>query len=313
MEACISVIVPVYKTEAYLEECIDSILAQSYQNLEILLVDDGSPDRCGEICDGYSRRDPRVRVIHQQNAGVSAARNAALNAARGAFIAFADADDWVEPDWIEALHRPFYREETLDVSVCAWYRHEGDRAIDCSGQVPEGILTGDQAFCAAVLGGGIEGFLVNKLFRAEALDGLRLREDIAVCEDLLLTCQVFRRCGHVACIPAPLYHYRIREGSALHNVNARLHSEGRAREAILALAAGDGKREDAAVFSYVQQMLLNAVRAKRAGEQETAAQIRTALKPYVSRALSAGSISRAARIKLALKLIFPNLISEAYL
>ena len=288
-------------------------MSQRYQYLDILLVHDGSPDRCGQICDDYAEADPRVRVIHQANAGVSAARNAALAQAKGAFVAFADADDWVEADWIETLYRPFMQDKALDVSVCGWYREESKQTIDCSAQVPERTMTGDQAFCAAVRGGSIEGFLVNKLFRAELLQGLRLREDIAVCEDLLYCCRVFRRCGKVACVPEPLYHYRIREGSALHNVKARLRSEGLAREEILQLAAGDPAREDAAVFTFVQQTMLNALRAKKAGENESAASLRQDLKPYVSRALKAESIPLVDRGKLAMKLIFPNLISEEYI
>jgi len=313
MESCVSVIVPVYKAEPYLEKCIDSILAQSHRELELLLVDDGSPDRCGEICDAYAGRDTRVRVIHQQNAGVSAARNAGLDAARGGCIAFADADDWVEPDWIEALYRPLAQDADPDVSICGWYRETDGRTIDCSGQIPTGMLTGDQAFCSAVRGGGIEGFLVNKLFRAELFRKLRLREDLAVCEDLLLVCQVFRRCKTAAAIPRALYHYRIRPGSALHDPEKRLRSEIPAREAILDLAAGDRLREDAAAFSYVQQTLLNSVRAERAGKEETAARLRDMLKRYVPRAMRAGSIPAADRAKLALKLMIPSLISEEYL
>ncbi len=93
MKPLVSIIVPVYGTEAWLEQCVDSILRQTWRNLEIILVDDGSPDRCPEICDAYAEKDERVRVMHRQNAGVSAARNAGLDAAGGEYIAFADSDD----------------------------------------------------------------------------------------------------------------------------------------------------------------------------------------------------------------------------
>ena len=96
--AQISVIVPVYKTEQYLCACVDSILHQSYSDLEVILVDDGSPDNCPQICDDYAQRDERVRVIHQNNAGVAAARNAGLDAACGEYITFVDSDDWIDPD-----------------------------------------------------------------------------------------------------------------------------------------------------------------------------------------------------------------------
>ena len=96
----ISVIVPVYKVEEYLPQCIDSILAQTFTNFELLLVDDGSPDRCGEICEEYAGKDTRIRVFHQQNSGVSAARNIGLQHAKGTYIVFVDSDDWVSTDYL---------------------------------------------------------------------------------------------------------------------------------------------------------------------------------------------------------------------
>ena len=102
-EPLISVIVPVYRTELYLRRCINSILAQDHPNLELILVDDGSPDDCPKICDAFAESDPRVRVLHQENKGLSASRNAGLDIVRGDYIAFADSDDWVEPDYLSYL------------------------------------------------------------------------------------------------------------------------------------------------------------------------------------------------------------------
>ena len=99
----ISVIVPVYKVEKYLPKCVDSILNQTYENLEILLVDDGSPDSCGEICDRYGEKDKRVRVIHKKNGGLSSARNAGIDAAKGEYLGFVDSDDWIEPETYEEM------------------------------------------------------------------------------------------------------------------------------------------------------------------------------------------------------------------
>ena len=96
----ISVIVPVYKAEAYLRRCVDSILAQTFQDFEVLLIDDGSPDRSGEICDEYARKDRRVRVFHKENGGVSSARNVGIEKALGTWIMFVDADDWLCADTI---------------------------------------------------------------------------------------------------------------------------------------------------------------------------------------------------------------------
>lgn len=100
----ISVIVPVYNVEPYLRECIDSILAQTYTDFELILVDDGSPDKCGEICDEYAAKDSRIRVIHQENGGLSAARNAGLDIAQGEYVTFVDSDDVVHPNYLSCLH-----------------------------------------------------------------------------------------------------------------------------------------------------------------------------------------------------------------
>ena len=99
----ISVIVPIYDVESYLPKCVESVLRQTYTNLEIILVDDGSPDNSGKICDDFAARDPRVRVIHKENGGLSSARNAGLDAAHGEYITFLDSDDWIAEDAYEHL------------------------------------------------------------------------------------------------------------------------------------------------------------------------------------------------------------------
>ena len=113
MEPLISIIVPVYRVEAYLDRCMESLLAQTYENLEIILVDDGSPDRCPAICDSYAEKDRRVRVIHQDNAGLSGARNTGIEAAGGDYLAFVDSDDYVSRDFIRTLY------ELLEETGCA--------------------------------------------------------------------------------------------------------------------------------------------------------------------------------------------------
>ena len=114
----ISVIVPVYKVEPYLHECVDSILAQTFTDFELILVDDGSSDNCGKICDEYAAKDSRIRVIHQENRGVSAARNAALDAAKGEFIAFIDSDDVVNVYYLEVLLSGM--DEDTDIVACKY-------------------------------------------------------------------------------------------------------------------------------------------------------------------------------------------------
>ena len=122
----ISVIVPVYKVEKYLHRCVDSILVQTYTNLEIILVDDGSPDRCGAICDEYAAKDSRIRVIHQENGGLSAARNAGLDVCSGEYIAFVDSDDWLDPE-MYAVMMAQVREYGCDVVMCDCVKEFPDR------------------------------------------------------------------------------------------------------------------------------------------------------------------------------------------
>lgn len=117
MNELITVIVPVYKVEPYICRCIDSILLQTYKNLEIILIDDGSPDRCGQICDEYANIDKRIKVIHKQNGGLSDARNTGLEISTGNYISFVDSDDWIHEKYIEKLYK-ILRETNSDISVC---------------------------------------------------------------------------------------------------------------------------------------------------------------------------------------------------
>ncbi len=121
MDELISVIVPVYKVEDYLSRCVDSILSQTYRNIEVILVDDGSPDKCGEICDRYAQHDPRVRVIHKENGGLSDARNAGIEIAQGQYISFIDSDDWVHPEFLESLYQ-LTRSTDADIAASDFMR-----------------------------------------------------------------------------------------------------------------------------------------------------------------------------------------------
>ena len=144
MKPLISVIVPVYRVEEFLPRCVDSLRAQTYENLEIILVDDGSPDHCPEICEKYAARDVRIRVIHQENRGLSGARNAGIDAAAGEYLAFVDSDDYVTEDFIESLYT--LAEETgcpiaqVQVFLCTGRKTSGKRKSgleNLSGREPD--------------------------------------------------------------------------------------------------------------------------------------------------------------------------------
>ena len=149
----ISVIVPVYKVEKFLDRCVESIVGQTYENLEIILVDDGSPDNCPSMCDKWAEKDSRIKVIHKENGGVSSARNAALDAATGDFIGFVDSDDWIEPDMYESLMMRI-DETGKDIAVCSYYSIEvsGERN-ECRCIADKAVVCKDDYFRFIVLGG----------------------------------------------------------------------------------------------------------------------------------------------------------------
>lgn len=190
----LSVIVPVYKKEPYLSRCIESILASSVTDLELILVDDGSPDRCGEICDEFAAKDARISVIHQENKGVSAARNAGLSAATGDYIAFVDADDLVSSQMYETM-LSCAQEEHADIVTC------GITVFSENGTVLRKLLLTNGVFNSAQMlrelfqrPDQLGGTCCNKVFLRKAVAGERFPEDIRICEDRIYLFQCYSRC-----------------------------------------------------------------------------------------------------------------------
>ena len=206
----ISIIIPAYNAQATLERCINSLLAQTYPNIELILINDGSADRTGEILDGFALRDARIHVVHTSNRGVSAARNTGLSLAKGEYIGFVDADDWAEPEmFAHLLH--WIQEEQADISVCGWHKETSEISNVCIPTDKLVVLSGAEAYAAALLPDGFKGFLPNKLFRSELIGktagALRMDENISVCEDLLFICRCFCHVSTVVFNPTPYYHY----------------------------------------------------------------------------------------------------------
>ena len=204
----ISVIVPVYKVEPYLQRCVDSILKQTMQDFELVLVDDGSPDRCGEICEEYAEFDSRIHVIHQQNGGLSAARNSGIDWAfansASQWLAFVDSDDWVHPKFLETLYAAANGTDS-QISVCGLYRTEGQgfpEELDLSFQ----SMTADDYYCSQEIHGGLTAVAWNKLYRKSLFESLRYPNG-KLHEDEFTTYQAVYQAGKVAVINAPLYAY----------------------------------------------------------------------------------------------------------
>ena len=201
----ISVIVPVYKVEPYLHQCVDSILHQTYRDIEVLLIDDGSPDKCGEICDEYERKDKRVRVFHTENRGLSTARNIGLWEAQGDYIGFIDSDDWIEPDMYNMLICKI-NETKADISICGFW--EGFQELYTQPQI---ICDGEEAIIA-LIEQKISTCLWNKLYRRNVFDGILFPfgknfEDTASMHIILSQAQ------KIVTVSVPMYHHRLRLGS----------------------------------------------------------------------------------------------------
>lgn len=204
----ISVIVPVYRVEQYLRQCVDSILNQTYEDLEVLLIDDGSPDRCGEICDEYAEKDDRVHVFHTENRGLSAARNLGLREAKGEYIGFVDSDDWIEPDMYEVLLRRL-QESGADISVCGISDEyvNNKTTTYCSDKIYDSIEAVKALIC-----GDLGNQMMNKLWTRKAAAQLQFPEGHAY-EDIFVVYKVLGNIETVAAVNKTLYRYRQRRGS----------------------------------------------------------------------------------------------------
>ena len=212
----ITVIVPIYKVEQYLNECIDSILGQSYFNLEIILVDDGSPDRCGEICDQYAKKDNRVKVIHQENKGLSSARNSATDVATGKYITYVDSDDWISKDMIEVLYNAIKKNNTK-IACCSFesFFEDGTTASNPHHNKTF-IYSTQEALDCFLFNDYITPCVCGKLYDRELLNNIRC-PDGKLFEDQFTTYKILDLCDKIVFETKPLYHYRKRSGSIGHS------------------------------------------------------------------------------------------------
>ena len=221
-EELISVIVPVYKIETYLRECIDSILGNTYQNLEVILVDDGSPNNCGRICDEYAEKDSRVRVIHQKNKGLVGARNAGLAAAAGEYVSFIDSDDVASPILYELLIQCMQREQA-DLVACENTQQQAHLQIVPSGAKYSYQTTNkDDMLALLTCAPSVRNiswtgcFVWDKLYRRSQIVRL-YNPDCLMCEDLRFNYDFIQNCRKMVVIPQALYFYRLNEASICGN------------------------------------------------------------------------------------------------
>lgn len=213
----ISVIIPVYKVEPYLKRCVDSVLNQTYTNLEIILVDDGSPDMCPQMCDEYAAADTRIRVIHKKNGGLSSARNAGIDACKGEYISFVDSDDFISCFFIEFLYRAVI-EKCADVGVAEYHSFEQNVFEQKIEQ--DDFTVEEQSFVDVMARysslDSHESMLTivswNKLYKVKLFEDVRF-PDGKLYEDAATTYKILNQCEKIAFLNLPLYYYYLRTDS----------------------------------------------------------------------------------------------------
>mgnify|MGYP002574599501 FL=1 len=212
----ISVIVPVYKVEKYLEKCIESIIKQTYTNLQIILVDDGSPDNCGKICDEYAKKDLRIEVIHKANGGLSDARNVGISKAKGRYIGFVDSDDYIKEDMYEILLN-LIKKYDADVSICNLY--DVIDGNECIRNKENGIREYSRLdiLKEVLLDKNIQSYAWNKLYEKELFDEIKYPIGKKY-EDIGTTFYLFEKCNKIVVTSEPEYYYLKRADSLVNNV-----------------------------------------------------------------------------------------------
>ena len=210
----ISIIVPIYKVEKYLRRCLDSILAQTYTHLEIILIDDGSPDNCGKICDEYAAQDSRIKVIHQKNHGVYVARNAGLQAASGEYIGFVDGDDYIKPDMYQTLLEGALKNQA-DITMCGQIllKPDGEQIV-CLPYATEYMYPNNVAWLQDLMTHPLATHVLwNKLFTRQSIAGVCFNPQLRNAGDCEFLLDLLHRPLRITYIPTPLYYYVFRDSS----------------------------------------------------------------------------------------------------
>lgn len=213
----LSIIVPVYNVQEYLDACINSLLSQTYERIEIILVDDGSTDDSGRICERYASLDPRIRVIHKENGGLSDARNAGIEIAKGEYIGFVDSDDWISTKMYEVLLRNL-EVSKADIAVCERVAVYPDRMEDCGGTDSICVLNQEESLDILYANKKYGSYACNKLFRKELFKSIRFPKG-RLFEDIYIMHELFGLANRVVFIDTGLYFYLQRPNSIVNSNN----------------------------------------------------------------------------------------------
>ena len=207
----ISVIIPVYNVEKYLRKCIESVVGQTYKNLEIILVDDGSTDNSSKICDDFAAKDDRIVIIHQPNAGLSSARNLGLDIMKGDYVSFVDSDDWIEKDMFATL-LTILKEEDADIAICSYYWVVEDRCFPIDDSGKKVIYNRENALRELFRDKVIRNYVCDKFYKREVFEGIRFPVG-RFYEDIAIIYKLFDKIDKLVSVGIPKYYYRIHDDS----------------------------------------------------------------------------------------------------
>ncbi len=210
----ISIVIPVYRVEKYLDACVESVLAQTYPDWEAILVDDGSPDTCGALCDAWAEKDARIHAVHRANGGLSAARNTGVDAAKGEYILLLDSDDWLMPQALAAVAQAAAAGCDMVLFDYARFADDGAPLPPEHENVPAGTYTADEALALFAENRISLVTAWTKLYRRELLEQVRFPEGV-LNEDEFTAHRFLAACRHITALEAPLYCYRNRPGSIM--------------------------------------------------------------------------------------------------
>lgn len=261
-EDLISIIIPVYNMEKYLNKCLDSVLNQTYNNIEIILINDGSKDNSEKICKLYEKKDSRIIFINKENEGVSSARNLGLDIATGKYIFFVDSDDYIKENTIEKLYNNMVSSKA-ELSICGFYEDINGKLIPrTEGEIE--ILDKRNAIKRLLMKSGFQGYLWNKLFIKEKIkkNNISFDKKIDLWEDVLFVFNYMMCCERIVYDPSNLYIYLNREDSAVHNkaFNINLLSEREAKKIIEKKLSDNYKEEKNILYNRIIEGDLSIIR-----------------------------------------------------
>lgn len=255
MQPLISVIVPIYNVEKYLNKCVESIVNQTYKNLEIILVDDGSPDNCPKMCDEWAEKDRRIKVIHKENGGVSSARNAGLDIVSGDYIGFVDPDDYIKPEMFEILISGL-KADNADFVICGSYRLENEIADEYENNTPKVTeIINKPDIVKSYLESQIDPGVPAKLYDKSVISDIRFNVSKSIGEDFLFNYFVLKNCNKVVMLENKLYFYFNRENSATHVFKLQMVNRWQNTKYILESKTLNDEEYDVLFKAYASELM----------------------------------------------------------